>query len=58
MNLTRNHKVVGSILGLIQWVKDLALLWAVVLVTDAAQIWHGYGYGCGIGQQLQLQLDP
>ena len=26
MNLTRNHEVVGSIPGLIQWVKDLALL--------------------------------
>ena len=25
MNLTRNHEVVGSIPGLDQWVKDLAL---------------------------------
>ena len=25
-NLTRNHKVVGSIPGLVQWVKDLVLL--------------------------------
>ena len=24
-NLTRNHEVVGLILGLAQWVKDLAL---------------------------------
>ena len=29
-NPTRNHEAVGSILGLTQWVKDLALLWAVV----------------------------
>ena len=25
-NLTRNHEVVGSIPGLVQWVKDLVLL--------------------------------
>ena len=29
-NPTRNHEVVGSIPGITQWVRVLALLWAVV----------------------------
>ena len=44
---------VGSIPGLTQWVKDPALLQAVVYVTDVARI--PCFYGCGRGQQLQLQ---
>ena len=49
-NLTRNHEAVGFIPGLIQWVKDSLLPWAVVYVADMAQIWHCFG--CGLGQQL------
>ena len=37
-NLTRIHKVVGLIPGLIQGVKDPALPWAVVKFADMALI--------------------
>ena len=49
-NSTRNHEVLGSIPGLVQWVKDLALLWAVVQVADMVRILHCCG--SGVGQQL------
>ena len=47
-NLTGIHEDVGS---LAQWVKDLALVQAVVQVADAAWIWCCCG--CGIGWKLQ-----
>ena len=47
-NLTRNHE--GSIPGLSQWVKEPALLWAVVWFADTARIWCCWG--CGVGRQL------
>ena len=55
-NPTRNHEVVGSFPGLVQWVKDPALPLAVVWVADTAQIPHCCG--SGIGWKLHLRLDP
>ena len=45
MSPTGNHGVPGSIPGLAQLVGDLALPWAVVWVTDSAQILRCCGSG-------------
>ena len=47
-NLTRVCEVVGSIPGLTQWVRDLALLQA--WVADVAQIWCCCG--CSLGHPV------
>ena len=55
-DMTCIQEHVGSIHGLIQWVKDAVLLQAVVLITGTAQIPCCCGYG--VGRKLKLRFDP
>ena len=56
MNPNSIHEDEGMILGLVQWVRDLALLRAVVQAADSAQI--PCCCGCGVDWQQQLQFNP
>ena len=47
-NLTKNHKLLDWLPDLAQWVKGLALLWAVVQAADVARI----PSCCGCGVEL------
>ena len=54
-NLTSIQEA-GSIPGLAQWAKDLALRQAVVQIAAVAQ--NPHCCSCGIGQKMQLRFDP
>ena len=55
MSPTDIHEDEGLIPGLTQWVKDLALLWAVVYIADAAQRWAFLWLWCRPAAAVPIQ---
>ena len=55
-NPTSIREDTGSTPGLNQWVKDPAVLWAVLWVADVARI--QCCCGCGVDWELQLRFNP
>ena len=45
-NRTSTHEDSGSIPCLAEWIKHLALPWALVQIADVARIWYCRGSRC------------